>query len=384
MTRSLVISSLLLLTSSHVRGDEASLARWTHKVRITPVLKDAECHSIHAYFNCSPESPDGKRVVLFTSSSKDGHEGQVRVIHRHDGSQAVLADNIVAEDAHRAACQQWNSGGKRVVYHNLQGDEWVVVAIDVDTGKRRVLARNRHVGFGAPGGTVVPVVGLHWSPGQHTGLELIDTGTGAARTVVTADAVRKAFPDDVKALFGERPISIYFPVMSPDGNRVFFKLATSLGGDFRSKQASQREGLICFDLRDGKLLWMHRRWGHPAWHRDGVQLINVGPVTIDAVTGEVKGHSGFPPFPGSHPSFSPDGLFTTDAIVESKPASVWSVVVGDLVLGKSHVLHRFDNSQGAASWRRSHPHPVFSADGKRLYFNVSADRWTRLYVAERE
>ena len=46
------------------------------------------------------------------------------------------------------------------------------------------------------------------------------------------------------------------------------------------------------------------------------------------------------------------------------------------------MLHRFDNTRGSTSWRRSHPHPVFSSDGKRLYFNVSTDRWTRLFVAE--
>ena len=30
----------------------------------------------------------------------------------------------------------------------------------------------------------------------------------------------------------------------------------------------------------------------------------------------------------------------------------------------------------------SHPHPAFSPDGKRLYFNVSDGKWTRLHVAE--
>jgi hypothetical protein len=31
----------------------------------------------------------------------------------------------------------------------------------------------------------------------------------------------------------------------------------------------------------------------------------------------------------------------------------------------------------------SHPHPVFSADGKRIYYNVSDGEFTRLHVAER-
>jgi hypothetical protein len=47
------------------------------------------------------------------------------------------------------------------------------------------------------------------------------------------------------------------------------------------------------------------------------------------------------------------------------------------------VIHRFDGSKGATSWRPSHPHPVFSADGRRVYYNVNDGRWTQLYVAER-
>ena len=39
-------------------------------------------------------------------------------------------------------------------------------------------------------------------------------------------------------------------------------------------------------------------------------------------------------------------------------------------------------SASANSWRRSHPHPAFSPDGKRLYFNVSSGPWTQLHVAE--
>lgn len=46
------------------------------------------------------------------------------------------------------------------------------------------------------------------------------------------------------------------------------------------------------------------------------------------------------------------------------------------------VSHRFNNARGRATWRRLHPHPAFSPDGNRLYFNVRADRWVRLLVAE--
>src|SRR2546429_2556272 len=47
--------------------------------------------------------------------------------------------------------------------------------------------------------------------------------------------------------------------------------------------------------------------------------------------------------------------------------------------GPNHVvIHKFNNAQCASSWRRSHQHPAFRADGKRLYYNVSCGNWTQL------
>lgn len=69
--------------------------------------------------------------------------------------------------------------------------------------------------------------------------------------------------------------------------------------------------------------------------------------------------------------------------MEEPKKGFWSILVGDLE-GKDHaVVHTFDLTGGAQSWRRNHPHPVFSSDGKRLYFNSAAGEWSRLSVAER-
>ena len=89
---------------------------------------------------------------------------------------------------------------------------------------------------------------------------------------------------------------------------------------------------------------------------------------------------------GDHPSVSPDGkLVVTDTIMTSfgGARNEWGVVLADTKGTGQIVIHKFDNSHGAKSWRVSHPHPVFSADGKRIYFNVSDGEFTRLFVAER-
>jgi Tol biopolymer transport system component len=189
--------------------------------------------------------------------------------------------------------------------------------------------------------------------------------------------------------FGGRATSIFFPHLSPDGQRVFFKMsapgAEGATGNFRSKQASDRQGLFVYELATGQPLCMRGTWGHPAWHPNGRTIIEVGYTLIDSDTGQSQRLSGLPPMGSGHPSFSPNGkLIVTDLTADRLGGRQgdWAVIVCDARGGSHVVLRQFDNSQGANSWRKNHPHPVFSADGRRIYFNVNAGEWTQLYVAE--
>ena len=360
------------------------LKPWRGKVTVAPVSSDAERHSIHSYFNTCPESPDGRWVLYFSSAALDGHEGELRIHERATGKEKVLAKGITTEDAHRAACQQWISGGRRVVFHDVRDGQWVVVSVDIETLQERVLATGRQLSWGQPLSDLVPLYGPHWDPAAFHDLELLDVNTGERRTVLTAAAVQAAYGDWIAKEFDGQPISIFFPILSPDLQRVIFKLASPRGGDFRSKQASHREGLIGYDLKQAKFLFQRPSWGHPAWHGDSRQIINVG-IVIDSDTGASSRIAELPHFRGSHPSFSPDGkLFATDTLLEAFGGTEqeWGVVVADVRGGDYQFLHRFDNSKGARSWRRSHPHPIFSADGNRVYFNVSDSKFTQLYVAQ--
>ena len=364
------------------------LTAWKSGVKVAPV-SGADHHAIHSYFNTSPESPDGRWVLFYASRTADGHDGEIRIRERATGKERVLARGVAVEDAHRAACQQWVGGGRFVAFHNvLKSGEWVVIAVDIETGNERLLAKGRQLGFGQPAHDLLPLYGPHWKPGSHTGLELVNVRTGAVtQTPLTPALVQKTYPDWVAKQFGDKPTSVFFPLLSPDLSRVMFKMATPLGGDFRSTMASKRTGLMCFDLKRSELLFLHEDWGHPAWHPNSRTILNTRGRLIDSDTGKVETHPGKLYFPGSHPSFAPDGrLFATDVLADRAPydgpKGTWAVAVGDTRTGEHLTLHQFNNAQGAKSWRVSHPHPVFSPDGNRLYFNVSDGPWTRLYVAE--
>jgi WD40-like Beta Propeller Repeat len=383
----LVLTLALLTAWPAARADDEndSLAPWRGGVRVRPVSTESGRHTIHSYFNTTPESPDGRWVLFFSSTAADGQSGEVRILERATGREKVLARNVTAEDAHRVACQQWISHGRRVVFHDERNGEWMVVAVDVDSTQERILARGRQLGFGRPDSDLAPIYGMHWNPGAHRDLELVNVETGGIRTAVTADAVKAAYPEWIARQFGDRPISIFFPILSPDLKRVFFKLATPAGGDARSKQASERQGLCCYDLERNRFLFLRGKWGHPGWLPDSRTISEIPNRLIDSDTGAERRIPELPAFHGDHPSVSPDGrLFTTDTSLEKLggKAGAWGVVVGNIRGREYIIIHRFDNSHGANSWRRSHPHPAFSPDGKRIYFNVSSGPWTQLHVAE--
>ncbi len=412
---------------ANAQSPDDSLAAWRSGVKISAVAPQEGRHTIHSYFNTCPESPDGQFVLFYSSTARDGHRGQVCIRDRKTGEEKVVATNINAEDAHRVACQQWVSNGKRIVFHGQRDGAWSTWCVDLDTMKERVLAPGQLAGWARPDADIVPLYSPHWNPGQHPDLDLINVATGEKQTPVTVAALQKAYPDWFSKTFGDQHPSIFFPILSPDLQRVFFKMALATGEDPRSTKASARQGLICYSLAEKKFLFMSPKWGHPSWQPDSRHITEMHFTTIDSNDGRTTSNPGMPTkaarakaaasqgnnpaaselltkadggkavenksvpearvrdVSGDHPSMSPDGkLIVTDTIMTSfgGKRNEWGIVLTDVKGTGQIIIHTFDNSHGAESWRRSHPHPVFSADGKRIYFNVSSGPWTQLFVAE--
>lgn len=368
--------------------DQVPYTSWTTGVIKHPVAALENRHVIHSYYLNNPESPDGRYVLYYTSGVTDGEQGDLRLLERGTGKATIVARNVTTEDAHRAANQQWADGGRAVVYQDYRQGRWFVVAVDLKTLEEKILAEDRQLGFGSAQSDSVPVVGCHWNPRSHRNLELVHVETGAIRTAVTADSAVEQYPDWMHARFGDAQLSICFPTVSPDGKRVFFKMARGNGGnDFRSPNASDREGKVVYDLEKNQFLCLLKQWGHPSWHPDSKRIFEKGSFLWDPETGESEHFVGSP---SDHPTISPDGqLFTTDGKEisstdgrEYKKGKDWVIVVGNIKEDGYVVIDKFDNAQGATSWRHNHPHPAFSADGRRIYYNVNSGPWTRLFVAE--
>ncbi|WP_265593372.1 hypothetical protein [Verrucomicrobium sp. BvORR034] len=381
----LLCGSALLPAQSNPADDP--LAPWRTGVRIRPVSPDKERHTVHSYFNTCPESPDGSKVLFFVSTAPDGHSGEVWIRDRKTGEERRLGNPLKAEDAHRVACQQWVNGGRTVTYHGERDGRWFVAAVNVDDSPpvERILAQDRLSGWGQPQGQVVPLYGQHWNPGPHRNLELVNVVTGEITTALKVEDVTRQYPEWFSKAYAGKEVSIFFPVLSPKLDRVFFKMAAASGPDPRSGAASVRQGLICYDLKNQRFLYQNERWGHPSWHPDDRHIVETAFTIFDSDNGKATRTPGLPAARGDHPSASPDGrLLVTDTTMDrfGSDSNHWGIILADARGGQHLMLHQFKNDEGARSWRRSHPHPIFSPDGKRIYFNISEGPWTRLYVAE--
>jgi hypothetical protein len=348
-----------------------------------PATSHTDRHTIHSYFTSSPESLDGTRVLFYSSATREGHNGDLRILHRADGRETIIADNIVTEDAHRVACQQWI--GEHVVYQTLEDGHWKIRVYNCATRRTSTPAQNVQLGWGQARGKLVPLHGLHWDATTNRDLQLLDVENGHIATVLTASQVRAEYSGWVRQTFGDRPISIFFPILSPDLKRVVFKVAAPSGGNWQSNNASTREGLIVYDLKEERFLFFSEKWGHPAWMPDSRHLLNVPGVLIDSDDGAVQKIPHWPQMSGSHPSPSSDGkYFVSDCGLQPYAEKISAIVVGALPDGESEIIHRFFNGEGASSWRPPHPHPAFNPDGKRIYFHDGSTPWTRLLVLERQ
>ena len=122
------------------------LTPWRDNLTIRPVLVNRQSHSLHTYFGVSPENPDERSVLLFTSTRPDAHVGEVAVVDRQSGRLRTLAAAVEVEDGHRQANQQWVCNGDFVVYMALVGDEWRVIRVNPKDLSSEVLAVGRQLG----------------------------------------------------------------------------------------------------------------------------------------------------------------------------------------------------------------------------------------------
>ncbi len=211
---------------------------------------------------------------------------------------------------------------------------------------------------------------------------------GEVTTPVTAEQTAAEYGDWIDQKLGSRELTIFFPVVSPDESKVFFKPCIPGGGDsYKGMSVSKRDGKAIYDLANRKFIRLVEQWGHPSWTPDSTGIFEKSNFVLEVESGKTLPRYA-PSCFSDHPTVSPDGsVFVTDADVTKRPFGKpghWAIGIGSTTKDEFVIVDLFDNTKGATSWRHNHPHPAFSADGKRVYYNVNDGPWTRLTVAERK
>jgi len=279
---------------------------------------------------CAPESPDGRKVLFYTSTARDGQKARSGCSIATTGDERRWSRTMHTEDAHRAACQQWVSKGRRVAFHDERNGEWLVAVVDVETGVERVLAKNRPELVGparcGPGPAVRPALESRRAsrPRARECRQRRDPNGSDERSRpcqvsrLDREGLRRAA--DVDFLSGAQP---RWPA------RVF---QDGLGGKRRpAQQRRQRApGKLAYDLAEKRFLFLSEKWGHPSWHPDSKTIVETQNQLIRTESGAAERHSRTARLRRRRPSVGQPGRESS-----SSPTPRWSASAGRATTGAS-------------------------------------------------
>ncbi len=342
-------------------------------------------HAFHSYFNESPWSPDGSRI-LYLGVNENG-SGAICYWDMMSGKEIVLAEAPLF-DWHLAANQFWALGGEAVIFRHFLSDGRRGLGL-VELSKPGRVHILESFGFVE----LRHVVGA----GEicHGGRRVDNGVTEVLRMSLSAMTAEVLFDSrSVSALMADKqeaPFHINHPVVEPASGRMFFKMMSE---DPDAK--SRFDSFWVWDPSSGFHGHGNAISGHPAWFdlntiiniqspRDGSD--NRWVVAVDAISG-ASSRLIDNPFEGpGHPAISPDGKrIVIDAFVaDGKTAPVYLIdTVSRRVCGLLRLPHHY-KAQAIYDPKqlcRSQPHPAWNTNGKEVAFNCNHNgRRLRLHVA---
>ena len=341
--------------------------------------------AIHNHYDICPESPDGQQVVYFAFLGTPPSPGIVTIVDR-DGQHERRVGLTTYGSAERGANQQWVDQN-HVAYHTQSEAGPVTIVVSLDDGKRLQMPGNLRMFAPAQG------KGLYASPasrrlGGCCQLEAVYVTDFDARDtcpVLVREEVAAGHPL-AHQFTSDAPPAFTVVKWSPDGSRI---LAVFSNARYAAQRpAAKRIHSLFVAKADGTELRYLGEFGRePMWSPDGtfIHTLDGQPGGQEAMLARpIDGGQPtvlFPSTPGLHPSLHPDGQRVLTDVVDWPTSGQAAILLYAENRSDYAVLASWEMPSGGAQ-PRCHAHPVWSRDGRRVYYNAAESGVARLYVVD--
>jgi len=374
------------------RSDRPSVSTDPETGRTVDRLTDSEYHDVHAYYDKSPWSPSGNRLVFSSAEPEEiidvrnpsrrterfyksggGHgytdEGALYLMNADGRNKELLVDDAVFT-THTGCVPTWIPERGTIAYGENRhgfGGEWRLYLVDLETDERVALTDLFPRMVHPEGETMLCQ--------SSRGVVVLDLDTLDQEVVLTEEELFEASPHDSSEFYDPRVANLKW---SPDGSEFILRIRAA-GRKIKELYLVDADGS---NLR--RVTAASTSFHHHSWHPDGERLLygdrnqDDEPrlyFTPEDALDEKELISEEPL--GGHPSVNPTdhSKIVTDSYGGKFGEGVLLV---DADTGEVEKLASLPTTSNH-SHTGFHAHPVWNRDGTRILYNSDRTGTCNIY-----